>query len=136
MNLHFVHEPLGEQRTQRAIDQPGGENFLGGRPAFALHEPAGEFAGGGAALAVVHLQREEVDPFARVGANHRGEDDGVAVLNGDRAVGELGEVPVSMESVRPPIWRSTRIACMENVPCGLRWNVLGRRKKEKVKRKR
>ena len=105
MNLHFVHESLGEQRTQRAIDQAGGENFLGGRPAFALHEAAGEFAGCGAAFAVVHLQRKEVDALAWLGADDCAEDDGVAILNRDGAVGELGEVPVSMESVRPPIWR-------------------------------
>ena len=75
VNLHLVHEPLGEQRAQRAVDQAGGEDFLGGRAAFALHEPAGELAGGGAALAVVDLEREEVDAFARVGADDRAEDD-------------------------------------------------------------
>ena len=91
VNLHLVHEPLGEQRPQRAVDQAGGEDFLGGRAAFALHEPAGELAGGGAALAVVDLEREEVDPLARVGADDGAEDDGVAVLNGDGPVGQLGQ---------------------------------------------
>src|SRR6185437_16268757 len=60
VNLHLVHEPLGEQRPQRTVDQAGGEDFLGGGAAFALHEPAGELAGGGAPLAIVHLEREKV----------------------------------------------------------------------------
>src|SRR5207237_246018 len=51
----------------------------------------GELAGGGAALAVVHLEGEEIDPFAGVGAGDGAEDDGVAVLDGDGACGELGE---------------------------------------------
>ncbi len=69
VNLHLVHEAFGEQRAKRAVDQAGGEDFLGGGAAFAFHEPAGEFTGGGAALAVINLQGEKVDPFARGGAN-------------------------------------------------------------------
>ena len=44
-DLHFVAETLWEQRAQRAVDQAGGEDLLGGGPALALHEPAGELAG-------------------------------------------------------------------------------------------
>ena len=119
VNLHLVHEALGEQRPQRPVDQAGGEDFLGGRPALALHEPAGELARGGAALAVVHLEREEVDPLAGVGADDRAE------ARRSRRTGRSPSrrpawrnVPVSMERVRPPIWRSTRMACMKDV---LQW---------------
>ena len=115
VDLHLVHEPLGEQRPQRAVDQAGGEDLLGGRPALALHEPAGELAGGGAALAVVDLEREEVDPLARVGADDGADDDRVAVLHGHRRRRPAWRsVPVSIESVRPPIWRSTRMACIRS----------------------
>ena len=91
LDLHFVHEPGREQGTQRPVDQTADQHFARGRAAFALHEPAGELAGRGAALAVVDLEREEVDAFARLGADHGAEYDGVAVLNGDAAVGQLGE---------------------------------------------
>ncbi len=101
MNLHLVHESLGEQRTKRAVDQTGGEDFLGGGPAFALHEPAGEFTGGGAALAVIHLEREKVDPLARLGANDGGENNRVSILDGDGTVGELG-VGTGLDGERAP----------------------------------
>ncbi len=93
VDLHLIHEALGEERAQGAIDQAGGEDFLVGGAAFALHEPAGELAGGGAALAVVDLERKEVDAFARVGADDGAEDDGLAVLDCDGAIGQLGERP-------------------------------------------
>ena len=83
MDLNFVHEALGKERPKRAVDQPRGEDLLGSRPAFALHEPAGEFSGGGAALAVIHLEREKVDAFAGVSADNRAEHNSVAILNGD-----------------------------------------------------
>src|SRR5439155_8550024 len=89
VNLHLVHEPLGKERTKRAVNQAGGEDFLGGRAALALHEPARELAGGGAALAVIHLEWEEIDPFARVGADDGTEHDALAVLHGHRPVGQL-----------------------------------------------
>ena len=89
MHLHLVHEPLGEEGTKRAIDQARGEDFLGSRPALALHEAAGKLAGGGAALAVIDLEWEEIDPFARVGADDGTEHDALAVLHGHRPVGQL-----------------------------------------------
>jgi hypothetical protein len=40
VNLHFVHESLGEQGAQRAVDQAGGEDFLGGgRPSRFMNPP-------------------------------------------------------------------------------------------------
>ena len=86
VNLHLIHESLWKQRAQRAIDQPRGKNFAIGRPPFALHEPAGKLARSRAAFAVVHLQWKEIDPLARVGANHRAEDDRIAILHRHRAV--------------------------------------------------
>src|SRR6185312_2381690 len=84
-------ESLGKQRTKRPIDQAGGQDFLVGGAAFALHEPAGEFSRGCAALAIIDLEREEIDAFPRIGADHCAEHDGVAISNRHRAVGQLGQ---------------------------------------------
>ena len=67
LNLHFVVIPGGEQRADGPVDQPRGEHFLDGGPAFALDEAAGELAGRGGPLAIVAGQREEVDARAAAG---------------------------------------------------------------------
>ena len=64
LDLHLVAIPLGKERPDRPVDQPRGEDFLGGRPPLALDEAAGELARGIGLLAVVDGQREEIEPFA------------------------------------------------------------------------
>ena len=60
--------------------------------AFALEVAAGDFADGGRFLAVIDGEREEVLAFLDLGGGDGGDDDdGVAVADGDGAVGELGE---------------------------------------------
>ena len=60
LDLDFVIPTFGEQRTNRAVDQAAGENFLFGRTAFALEIAAGEFSGCGRFFAVIDGEREEI----------------------------------------------------------------------------
>jgi len=40
VDLHLIHEPLGEERPERPIDQAGGEDFLVvGRPSRFMNPP-------------------------------------------------------------------------------------------------
>lgn len=91
VDLDLIHETFWEEGSEGAIDQSCGEDFLGGWAPFAFHETAGEFSSGGAAFAVVNLEGEEIDAFSRVGTDDGAEDDGVGVLDGNCAVGKLGE---------------------------------------------
>ena len=83
-----------------------------GRAAFALHEPAGELAGGGAAFAVVDLEREEIDALAGLGADDGAEDDGSPYWTVTAPSASFAKVPVSIDSMRPPISRSTLMDCI------------------------
>ena len=91
--LDVVVQALGEQRADGAVGQTGGENaFLSGT-ALAAEEAAWDAAGGVEPFFVVDGQGEEVDilgPWA-VGHDGGGEDDGLAVADGDGAVGLEGE---------------------------------------------
>ena len=92
LDLDFVIPALRKERADRTVGEAAGENFLFGRPAFALEVAAGEFAGGGRFFAVVHGEREEVLAFLGLGRGHGGhDDDGFAHLDGDGAVGLLGQ---------------------------------------------
>ena len=90
LHLDLVAEPLGEQRPDRPIHQPGGEGFLGGGPAFALEEAAGELARRRHALAIVAGQREEIArPRRARGGRH--QHDRFAVLHQTTAGGLFGQ---------------------------------------------
>ena len=83
-------EPVGEQRADGAVHQPGGEGFLGGRPAFAFEEAAGELARRRHALAIIAGQREEIaGPRAARGRGR--QHDRFAVLHKTTAGGLLGQ---------------------------------------------
>ncbi len=73
VDLHFVDVVGGEERADGPVDEARGEDFLGGRPAFALDEAAGELAGGVGPLAVIDQEGEEV-----------AAGDGVALDGGDQ----------------------------------------------------
>src|SRR6056297_335001 len=74
-DLNFVHEAVWEQRTNRTVDQAGGQGFLLGRTTFALEEATGDFAHGVGFLEVVHGQREERLAWLRfLGANNGTEN--------------------------------------------------------------
>ncbi len=61
-DLDFVEIRGGEERPDGAVDEAGGENFLGGGPAFPLDEPAGEFAGGVGLFPIIDGEGEEILP--------------------------------------------------------------------------
>ena len=82
---------LGEQRTDRAVDDAGGQDRLLAGSALTAHIAAGDLTHGIELLFIVHGQREEVDAVPRLcGSGRRYVDDGLAVAYQTRAVGELG----------------------------------------------
>ncbi len=92
LDLDFVEPAFGKERPDRAVGEAAGEDFLFGGPAFALEVAAGELAGRRGALAVIDLERKEILSFLGFdGADGGGNDDGFAELDGDGAVGLLGD---------------------------------------------
>ena len=69
--LDLVPEALGEERAERAVDQPGGEDLLLGRTPLALEEAAGDAPAGVGPLAVVDAEGKEVLPLGRGPAQPR-----------------------------------------------------------------
>ena len=110
LHLHFVVKPVGEERPDRPIDEPGGQGFFGRRPAFALEKAAGKLAGGGRALAIIAGQREEIECPARGGAGGRGGRDTTVSPYWTRQLPAacLASSPVSIERTLAPICFSTR----------------------------
>ena len=106
-HLRVAAPALGEQRTDRAVDQARGQRFLFGRTALALEIAAGNLAGGVIFLVVVDGQREEVDAvLGLLGGDDGGEHGGLAVGGQHGAVGltrdfagfqrELAAAPVKL----------------------------------------
>ena len=92
-DLSFVAPAIGEQRTDRAVDQAGYQRFLFGRPAFTLEIAAGNAAGGVGLLLIIDGERQEIDAFARrLGGHDGGEYDGLAVGGHHGAVGLTGDL--------------------------------------------
>ena len=109
-HLGVAAPAVGEQRTDRAVDQARGQRVLFGRTALALEVAAGNAAGGVVFLGVVDGERQEVD--ARLGLlrrHHRRDDGGFAVGRDDGAVGlagylaglerELAPTPIELNSM-------------------------------------
>ena len=87
-DLRVAAPAVGEQRTDRTVDQPGNQRFLFGRPRLALEVTAGNAAGGIVFFLVVAGQRQEVDAFLRRFRRDDGrEHGGVAVRGEHRSVG-------------------------------------------------
>ena len=109
-DLRLVAPSGGEERPDRAIDEPAREHFLLARLAFALEETAGNPAGRVRVLTVVDRQRQEIDAFARVRRGTGGhEDHGVARANDNGAVGLLGQ-PARLDRQR--LSPDSDVACM------------------------
>ena len=109
-HLRLVAPAVGEQRTDRAVDQARDQRLLLGRAAFALEIAAGNAAGGVEFFLVVDGQRQEIDALARLlggddGRQHLGlaigGDDGAVGLAGDLAglEDELAPTPVELNTV-------------------------------------
>ena len=91
-DVDLVHEALGEQRPDGAVDLAGAEDRLLARTRLALDEAAGDLAGGVVPLLHVDGEGEEVLPLAHVFAHDcADEDDRVATAHQHGAVGLLGE---------------------------------------------
>ena len=73
-HLGVAAPAVGEQRTDRAVDQARGQRVLFGRAALALEVAAGNAAGGVVLLGVVDGERQEVDAGLRLlGGDHGGD---------------------------------------------------------------
>ena len=92
-DLGLVAPAVGEQRTDRAVDQAGNQRLLFGRAAFALEVAAGNAAGGVGFFLIVDGERKEVDAFARrLGGDDGREHGGLAVGGEHGAVGLAGDL--------------------------------------------
>ena len=79
-HLRLVAPAIGEQRTDRAVDQAGNQRFLFGRTAFALEVAAGNAACCVGLFLIVDGQGKKVDAFARrLRCDDGCEHDGLAV---------------------------------------------------------
>src|SRR5574344_2472019 len=102
VDLDVVVVALGEERTDRTVAHARRENLLARRTGLALEESARELARGVELLAILALQREEIDSFARrVGIGHRRKDGVVAIGDGDGSGGLLRQEPGLDHEVRP-----------------------------------
>ena len=91
-DLDLVVEAVGEQRTDRAVDEARGQRLLFRRTAFALEEAAGDLAGGVRLFLVVDGQREEVLPGLGFLPGNRGDEHhGVVEARQHRAAGLAGD---------------------------------------------
>ncbi len=87
-DLGVAAPAVGEQRTDRAIDQARGQRVLFGRTALALEVAAGNPAGRVVFLGVVDGERKEIDAFLRrLGGNDGRQHAGLAVSGEHRSVG-------------------------------------------------
>ena len=88
-HLRLVAEGLRKQRANRPVDLPARQDLLLARPSLALDEAAGNASARVGVLAVLHRQREEVDPLLRVGRGHSRRQNCVVSARGERGAGGL-----------------------------------------------
>ena len=92
-HLGVAAPAVGEQRTDRTVDQARGQRVLLGRTALALEVAAGNAAGRVVLFGVVDGERQEVDAgLRRLGRDHGRDDGGLAVGGDDGAVGLTGDL--------------------------------------------
>ena len=98
-DLDLVAQAVDERRAQRPVDQPTGQDRVGGRTALPAEERAGDAPGGVHALLDVDRQREEVEVVLGVlaGGGRRQQHGLVVEVGDDGAGGLLGE-PAGLEA--------------------------------------
>ena len=97
-DLHLVAQTVHEGRAQRPVDQPAGQDRVGGRAPLAAEERAGDAARGVHPLLDVHGEREEVEVLLRLLGGRGGrQQHGVVVEVGDDAAGRLAGEPAGLE---------------------------------------
>ena len=94
-DLHFADIASGEERADGAVDEPAGQDFLGGGPAFAFDEAAGELAGGIGLLTIIDRERKEISDRIGAAFDGRGQGDGVAIATTTAPWACLASLPVS-----------------------------------------
>ena len=92
LDLHLVAIRIGEQRPDRPVDQPRRQDLLGGRPALALDEAAGELARGIGLLAVIDGQGEEIEALPAGRGDDGDQRHRVADSHDHGTAGLLGEM--------------------------------------------
>ncbi|PQM47189.1 hypothetical protein C1Y40_02623 [Mycobacterium talmoniae] len=97
-DLDLVAQAVDERRAQRPVNEPAGQDRVGGRPALAPEERAGDASRGVHPLLDVDGQREEVEVFlgALAGGGRR-EQHGLVVEVGDGGTGGLLGQPTGLE---------------------------------------
>ena len=101
-HLGVAAPAVGEQRTDRAVDQARGQRILFGRTAFALEVAAGNTAGRIVFFGVVDGEREEVDAFLRLLGRHHGGDHGGLAVGGEHGAVGLARYPAGLEDELAP----------------------------------
>ena len=96
-HLRVAAPAVGEQRTDRAVDQARGQRVLFGRAAFALEVAAGNAAGGVIFFGVVDGQRKEIDAFLRLLGRHDGGEHGGLAVGGEHGAIGLARDPAGLE---------------------------------------
>ena len=109
-DLRVVLVAAGKKRTNRPVDQAGGQNLLLGRTTFALEEAARNAAGRVGLFLIVHGEGEEVEAWLRLpGGNYGrqnrgfsvGGENGTVRLTGDlaRFQRQRAPAPVDLDGV-------------------------------------
>ena len=92
-DLGFSIPAVGKQRSNRAVDQPAGENLLLRWLPFALEESTGDASRRVGVLPKIYGEREEVDALTRRRCvARRDEDDSLAESDNHRPVRLFGEL--------------------------------------------
>jgi hypothetical protein len=85
-HLHLVLKALGEEGTNRAVDEPAGERLLLRGAPFTLEKAAGDTAGRVGALLVVDGEREEIPAGSHfLLANRSHQHHGIRHVDHDRS---------------------------------------------------
>src|SRR5262247_1768700 len=92
-HLGVAAPALGEQRTDRSVDQARDQRLALGRTTFALEIAARDAARGVELLDVIAGERQEVDAFLRLlGGDYGCEQLALAIGGDDGAVGLAGDL--------------------------------------------
>src|SRR5690606_28893390 len=92
LDLRVPVVPVGEERSDRAVDQTTGEDLLGRRTPLAFEKAPGELASRARLLAVVDGERKEIYIAAGLGRGRGAEVQRLSVADHDGAVRLLGDL--------------------------------------------
>src|SRR5581483_7931820 len=91
--LDVVAEALGEKWSNGTVGQSAGKNCLFRRSSLTLEETARNLTSRVQSLLVVDCEREKIHVGSGLsGGGRGGEDDGVSIAHGHRAVGLSGQL--------------------------------------------